>query len=364
MPLASLRTYVLKVEVVTPLVAGGADGSGTTEAQLLREGLRPPTVRGQLRWWFRALASGLLGGDHDATLRSETELFGTVAGDLGSASPVWVRARPFPQNARVGKVPLRMNDPQPVGNQRQAPLRPAILPGAQTEVELTARPAAAARALWSLWLALMLGGFGARSRRGFGSLRVLAPERVEEVPFVYPSARPEQVAAFLARTLAAASAALLGGARPSRNARAATGRDLPMEVWPVGSPDACGLWAVAPAAEGAWPDWQRAMNGMRELYRTLKREVRAPSLPPLGRPSIGSAAGPFGRDPSPLVLQLKRAADGGFFGLVLALDDRGPDGKHRYFRPDAGSGGPQGVPAVRTVVERLRAFRAVEVAAP
>ena len=47
-----LRSLEVEVEAVTPLWIGGASAQAE---------LRPPSVRGCMRFWFRALAGGLLG---------------------------------------------------------------------------------------------------------------------------------------------------------------------------------------------------------------------------------------------------------------------------------------------------------------
>ncbi|MCD6363255.1 MAG: type III-B CRISPR module RAMP protein Cmr1, partial [Synergistetes bacterium] len=43
----------LEVETVTPLFIAGAD-----QRNIGNEGLRPPSLRGLLRWWFRAALGG------------------------------------------------------------------------------------------------------------------------------------------------------------------------------------------------------------------------------------------------------------------------------------------------------------------
>ncbi len=50
--MAGLRSLDVQLEAVTPLWIGGAS---------LQAELRPPSVRGCLRFWFRALAGGLMG---------------------------------------------------------------------------------------------------------------------------------------------------------------------------------------------------------------------------------------------------------------------------------------------------------------
>src|SRR5512147_1727418 len=76
--MAALRSLDVELEAVTPLWIGGADA---------RAELRPPSVRGCMRFWFRALAGGLLGETLNEILRAESAVFGNTA----RASSVVVR---------------------------------------------------------------------------------------------------------------------------------------------------------------------------------------------------------------------------------------------------------------------------------
>lgn len=66
------QTYTL--ELLTPCFCAGADQS--------RAEIRAPAIRGQLRWWFRALGGSAL---------DERKVFGSMAGNDGSASSLLVR---------------------------------------------------------------------------------------------------------------------------------------------------------------------------------------------------------------------------------------------------------------------------------
>jgi CRISPR-associated protein Cmr1 len=57
-----------ELEVVTPLFLGGADGK-TAE-------LRPPSIRGAMRFWFRAMMGGIVGGNIEALKKLEADVFG------------------------------------------------------------------------------------------------------------------------------------------------------------------------------------------------------------------------------------------------------------------------------------------------
>ncbi|MCX7872582.1 MAG: type III-B CRISPR module RAMP protein Cmr1 [Verrucomicrobiae bacterium] len=70
-----MKTEIYNLKFLTPCFCGGADPS-------IAE-LRPSAIRGQLRWWFRAI-----GG----TREEETEIFGGAEKEKGRASAVIVRA--------------------------------------------------------------------------------------------------------------------------------------------------------------------------------------------------------------------------------------------------------------------------------
>lgn len=71
-----MRTETYHLEFLTPCFCAGAN-QGKAE-------LRAPSIRGELRWWFRAL-----GG----TASEETQIFGGVHGDDAAASRIIVRSR-------------------------------------------------------------------------------------------------------------------------------------------------------------------------------------------------------------------------------------------------------------------------------
>ncbi len=70
-----MKTESFILEFITPCFCAGADQS--------KAEIRAPSIRGQLRWWFRAL-----GGSKS----EESEVFGTTSGEGGNASAIQVRA--------------------------------------------------------------------------------------------------------------------------------------------------------------------------------------------------------------------------------------------------------------------------------
>ncbi|HSW40446.1 MAG TPA: type III-B CRISPR module RAMP protein Cmr1, partial [Acidobacteriota bacterium] len=162
-----------QVEIVTHCICAGAD-QGSAE-------IRVPSIRGEVRWWFRALGGGKT---------EEKKLFGGVHGDARRSATVFRIESQFCQKTTANLYDLYGN----IQNGPKAyllwPLRPSrqndqkrgmILPGSTFTLKCAVRDESiednlvdkldAAIRLW-----LSLGSLGTRSRRGFGSLRLCSSE--------------------------------------------------------------------------------------------------------------------------------------------------------------------------------------------
>jgi CRISPR-associated protein Cmr1 len=184
----------LSLKTVTPAFIGSADDA---HAEWSAKG-----VRGQLRWWFRALAGGEFGGDLEKVRAAERNIFGST----DSQSPLRVIVGQIPaDSARADRVPGKPLDEHEIAalaNDPKSAARLALRKGKTNPIaylgygpieyrkekgNVYARtPIAAGTPLgailqWpssvedvlferALWCWINLGGVGARSRRGFGSL--------------------------------------------------------------------------------------------------------------------------------------------------------------------------------------------------
>ena len=70
-----MNRHTFKIQFITDALLGGATPHEAAE-------VRVPSIRGQLRWWTRALGLGRA---------EENRLFGSIAGDSGRASSVTLR---------------------------------------------------------------------------------------------------------------------------------------------------------------------------------------------------------------------------------------------------------------------------------
>lgn len=256
-----------RYRIVTPLFAGGADP--------IQPRLQAASFRGVWRFWWRALAWSHFGGDLQAIRTAEAQWFGA--------------AGPGPERAGRGCVVIRQCgwtedrpgvwSPPPA---RQVPGvsylgygviaggagvgRQALRPGAGFEVWIEVRPprrgsdaadpkqsALLLRALQAIGL---LGGLGARVRRGFGSV-VLESLRVDGQEQAVVADTPEGYRRALATCLGAASQERQ---RPPYTAVSAEG----------------GVWLAVPPRSAA-SRWEQAaldvLNALGERWRAVRQEV-------------------------------------------------------------------------------------------
>jgi len=157
-------------ETVTPLFLGGADPRSAPE-------LRAPAFRGAMRYWLRAALGGVIGDNNPKALHDlESSVFGST--DFGS--PIHVRLRPLdgePQSNTEKILPHKES--------RKAGSRQAIRAGQQFELMLSTHHASQEvwkAAIAALCLSVTFGGVGLRSRRGFGTLRIVESTAPDFLP--------------------------------------------------------------------------------------------------------------------------------------------------------------------------------------
>ncbi|MCZ7641232.1 MAG: type III-B CRISPR module RAMP protein Cmr1 [Verrucomicrobia bacterium] len=80
-----MNTDTFLLELITPCFCGGAEPEQQAE-------IRAPSIRGQLRWWFRTLG-GFKSLAPMSVREQEAMIFGTTAGDEGQAGRLTIRPR-------------------------------------------------------------------------------------------------------------------------------------------------------------------------------------------------------------------------------------------------------------------------------
>ena len=172
------RTYA----IITPLFGGGVEPGEADPISVVRAS----EVRGQLRFWWRATRGGQFGADLNALRDAEEQIWGGPArmhngNPVGRQSPVQVvvsirdRGTPIRQFQRNGQV-LPIAHPSSLISYGTFPLRPvagALRIGVTFTLMITFPQAAEPEVESALWAWENFGGLGARTRRGFGAIKLI-----------------------------------------------------------------------------------------------------------------------------------------------------------------------------------------------
>jgi CRISPR-associated protein Cmr1 len=164
-----MPSITFDLETITPLFLSGAD-------QKVAE-LRPPAFRGALRYWFRAIAGGITSASAMQTW--ENKVFGST--DSGGLVVIRVQAQQLTSgNALTEKKDeypglnylffsmFRSGSRPPKGYFNSSTNFKIIL---QTRLSTEESLSYLTLAAGAMWLLVNLGGVGARSNRGAGSLK-------------------------------------------------------------------------------------------------------------------------------------------------------------------------------------------------
>lgn len=166
-----LETINFKLKVITYLVMSGANQDEVE--------WRGQSVKGLMRWWFRAA-----GGRRE----EEKRIFGH-GGDKANASlfkikcyPLKIKKENIKESNKIWKN-LRGGE-RYLGYSIKLADRKVIKPDTDFYLEIKFYPLSTPEnkkiVLSSFWLAVNLGNFGTRARRGFGSLEICEPLQVED----------------------------------------------------------------------------------------------------------------------------------------------------------------------------------------
>jgi hypothetical protein len=195
----------IPITFITPCFCRGADCSENGAPEI-----RPPSIRGQLHWWFRAIGGGAA---------DENAIFGNVHGGT-IASPLVVRVRaPFPPQTQLSPT-------LPHKQGGKAASKKALTAGTTFDLLLSWRrnpsdsqKRAFSRAL-DAWL--LLGALGLRATRGGGNFtwKSSTPAAAENLAAAGSPATPADYAAAIAQitTGTPLRAALLNQNHPTAEA--------------------------------------------------------------------------------------------------------------------------------------------------
>jgi CRISPR-associated protein Cmr1 len=225
-----MPTITVWLETITPLFLGGAEVRGKVPDHQPppRPELRVPSLRGALRYWYRALLGGLLAPQEnflEELHKQEAILFGGAADEkrgIGqSAFSLQIKHPTIEdkyiltyqrENHLPGKNYLYWSMEKTKQEGVDVTARKFIQSGVPFEVVIRSRFVQEERIcdemLASLWLLVRLGGVGSRSRRGAGNIKVLSISGdvspiVQKLPFSVQADTPKKLAAELHNGIAA-----------------------------------------------------------------------------------------------------------------------------------------------------------------
>lgn len=169
-----MKTLEADFKIVTPLFMSGADQDNAE--------LRPPSIKGVIRFWWRALAYSRFNGDLSKLAEREEALFGST----GQVASVIIRVSTPSKCAITKKDTVHQNFKMAAGarylgyglmdafdgkNTEAGKLqRPCINHNQQFTVTFISKNDIPEEFINAVKLAGLLGGLGSRSRKGFGSL--------------------------------------------------------------------------------------------------------------------------------------------------------------------------------------------------
>jgi CRISPR-associated protein Cmr1 len=181
-----LASLSVRAEVVTPILGGAALLRTVDDVDVIRAA----TIRGHLRFWWRALNGHRFSTPRQLYAR-ESGLWGRAADEKGGRSAVELRVE-IEQKAGPDPSKIRLYDskegpatpgayalwPAREEKRENLPVAPRRAPGTRFLLTLLA-PSPDIKEVENLVRAwLLFGGYGSRTRRGLGSFRVLdAPKR-------------------------------------------------------------------------------------------------------------------------------------------------------------------------------------------
>lgn len=169
-----MKTLEADFKIVTPLFMSGAD-------QSIAE-LRPPSIKGVIRFWWRALAYSRFDGNLSQLAERESELFGSTE----QAASLIIRVFTHSRNAVIQKGTIHQSF-KPIAGARYLGYglmdafdginteagklqRPCINHNQHFTVTFISKDEIPEDFINAVKLTGLLGGLGSRSRKGFGSL--------------------------------------------------------------------------------------------------------------------------------------------------------------------------------------------------
>ncbi len=312
-----MQEVTFTLQTITPLFLAGAD---QTKAEL-----RPPTFRGDMRYWQRALIGGMVGTDTERlkqVMEQETGVFGAT--DTGST----IRIR----LSEPSKEPLEFTEAISKwegGKQRatgkgyllwsmrlKKPPRHYFPSGTEFQVHLSTLSTDTKnlkRGIAALWLLTQFGGIGSRSRRCAGSLAIQSVEgdtvnlpsnfHLDVENRIILPADPGELKRQLEQGIKTTRALYNINRHPVKEAQ-----------FDVLAPDVCRIWILQ--YERPWHSHEEAMRAIGEGLQDYRSTIPIQKRKVFGLPLKGAKSS-VERRASPLLLHVTKLQGDEYVGVAV-----------------------------------------------
>jgi CRISPR-associated protein Cmr1 len=348
-----MKHLTFRLQLVTPLFLSGADQQAAE--------LRPPSVRGALRFWFRAMVGGVVSGDWQKVRDFESRVWGSTSQasqvklrlygnfEIGKTEKLKPQKPGKDSSIDLNRLPWGSYPPQPGGpggayyllyspflspekGSKQLQRPEYIAPGSSFDLVLSARsPQYLDLAVASLWLLVRLGGLGTRCRRGAGTLKFGDTheaykwqhdwgQTLDALPLVLPGSS-EQLSEMLSNSLQVIAQVFQMFAQKS-----SVGETPEVPAFDVIALKSFVLGVVSPKS-GQWNDWISALEGFGIFFRDWRKQERdkgnKSELRYFGLPLTGYDN--KSRRASPLWIRPVELADGSYCVLIYVFNAQHTD---------------------------------------
>lgn len=262
----------LTFETITPLFLGGSDPREVLE-------VRPPAIRGALRYWLRAVLGGVL-GDQNRTALSESEgmVFGEADEKIG-ASAITLRVHDLALQTHAFSKLIGEDSAKKVikfpgmaylwfsaRSTRRERERSGFM--GRFQLEMQTRPGVRQaelrfqEAYVALWLWAYLGGLGSRARRAGGNLQIVKADGTAALPANLPLMVTAKTPQEFVRDLSSG----INHCRQLLAQNHPKGTVSKPSAFDVLAPNVCRIWVLDKTYRG----WDEAVNEFGGIYQSFR----------------------------------------------------------------------------------------------
>lgn len=171
----TIQEWSVDLEIVTPILGGAARTREIDDIDIIRV----PSLRGQLRFWWRAVYGGNLAPEQLSLV--EREMFGAAADDTGHRSAIELHVDILGKPGEVDKSDIGFSSPSAYAlwparearGKNPQPTAPRRSPGTRFALHVRCPETYEQHLRNAVRAMILFGGYGGRTRRGTGSYAVV-----------------------------------------------------------------------------------------------------------------------------------------------------------------------------------------------